>query len=306
MTLLAKTLAGSKLFCLDGPNSDTDIKGIFLPSLRDCLLNRAAETQSQKTEDTEYEAFSLTRFLELAARAEDVAIIMMHAPADKVIESSPTFDYLRANRKRFYTKHMTVQLGYCKSQLCKYALRADRMATVEKVIEILTSIEGRGVARLSQAWDEMVELPHAHLFENALDRGLDKRVWEVCGKMLPATISPTYARDIMTKLRASYGERVVAAKNLDGHDRKAVSHSFRVGYQLKHIFIDGDFSFPLPETAFIRSVKEGTLNYVNDGLDKRLDELIAEVEELSAKSTYPESVDRGWLDGIILDAYNQV
>lgn len=37
------TLFGSKLFGTDNPNSDTDYKGIFIPSKRDVLLKRDIE-----------------------------------------------------------------------------------------------------------------------------------------------------------------------------------------------------------------------------------------------------------------------
>jgi hypothetical protein len=42
---------------------------------------------------------------------------------------------------------------------------------------------------------------------------------------------------------------------------------------------------------------------VGDKLDEKLDALITEVEKLSEASTYPESVDRKWLDEIVLSAY---
>jgi len=301
MKPVAKTLAGSRLYGLDNPNSDFDVKGIFLPTLNDCLLNRASKTQSSKEGDTEWEAFSLQYFLELAARGEDVAIVMLHS--NQVLIDSPLYSWLRKNRKRFYTKSMSGSCGFAKSMAAKYSLRADRMDTVVAVIKVLEELQDEGVARLGQAWDRLPDLPHTRKFENPMDRNADKRLYEVVGKGLSATITPAYALDILIKVRDAYGERVRATREMGGADVKAVSHSFRVGYQLRHIFLDGDFSYPLPETDFIRAVKEGKLNYVGDKLDEKLDALITEVEKLSEASTYPESVDRDWLDKIVLSAY---
>lgn len=295
-------MAGSRLYRLDTPISDRDEKGLFLPELHDCLLDRAPQTHSAKAEGYEYEAFSLQRFLTLAARAEDVALVMLHS--DMVLEDSPIYEMLRRERKRFYTKGMTGACSFARSMAAKYSLRADRMATVMTVITAIESMQEKGVARLAQAWDDLPNLPHSRRFENPADRGIDKRIYEVAGKGLPATITPAYALDILYRTRDSYGERVNAARTMGLVDRKSLCHSFRVGYQLQHLYESGDFTFPLPETAFIKAVKTGQLNYVDDKLDEKLNGLISHVERLAETSLYPESVDRAWLDKVVLEAYD--
>lgn len=307
MTILAKTLHGSRLYGLDNPKSDWDYKSIHLPPLRDCLLLRASRNVHTEGNvggvKAEFESFALQEFLALASRGEDVAICMLHVSNGDVVETSPAFEELRANKHRFYTKRMSGCAGYCRGMAAKYALRADRMETVERVIHHLELMIARGVGKLSQVWDELPSLPHTTKGENPLDRNADKRVYTVVGKGLTAGISPTYALGIIGNVRDSYGERVKNAKNMSGQDLKAVSHSFRVGYQLKHLYQDGAFSFPLPETPFIRAVKEGTLNYVTDGLDVKLNDLITEVEELATKSTLPDKVDQSWCDDFVLNTY---
>ena len=307
MKTLAKTLHGSRLYGLENPKSDFDYKSIVLPSREDCFLFRAPRNVQSKEiinwVKVEYEGFALQEFLHLAARGEDVAITMLHTNDEAVLETSDVFQHLRANRSRFYTKKMAGMSGYCRGMAAKYALRADRMETVEKVYAFLSSIQATA-PRLADVWDELPNLPHATKGTNQTDRGADKRIYEVAGKCLPATISPDYAMGIVKNLLDSYGERVREARNMGNADLKAISHSFRVGYQLKHLYEDGDFCFPLPENGFIRAVKEGKLNYVADKIDDTLNELISHVEELAVKSNYPEKVDRGWLDKIILDTYN--
>lgn len=310
MTLLAKTLHGSRLYRLDNPSSDFDYKAIHLPSEEDCLLLRASRNVNEKTRNSdgvkeEYESFALQEFVALAARGEDVAMTMLHVGWDDILLDTFTFRYLRTHRHRFYTKSMRGSLGYARSQSAKYALRADRMENVLTVIKVIEEMEDKGIARLGQAWDDLPNLPHTRRFENENDRAIDKRIYEVAGKGLKPTIAPDYALGILYALRDSYGERVKSARQMGGSDMKAISHSFRVGYQLLHIYQDGGFSFPLPESDFIRAVKEGKLNYVDDRLDDKLNELIAQVERLSEQSKYPENVDRSWLDEIVLDAYQR-
>jgi hypothetical protein len=310
MTLLGTCIHGSKLFGLDNPQSDTDLKSIFLPALDDCLLLRAPRNTQQKSGEgagkTEHESFALQEFLKLAANAEDVAITLLHADDRFVRHDSPVFSMLRRERHRFYTKRMSGQLGYARSQASKYALRADRMAAVERVIAVLEQARDRGVGRLYQCWDDLPDGEHIirTVSDNNRDN-VDKRIYEVAGKGLPATITPQYALDILTRLRDNYGDRVRAAKSIDGKDWKSLSHAFRVGYQLKHVYEDGDFYFPLPESDFIRAVKEGRCDYLADKIDEKLNGLIAEVERLAEESDYPAKVDQDWLDQIVLDAYGR-
>lgn len=306
--VLAKVLHGSKLYRLDTPASDTDVKAIHLPSIADCALLRATRNTQHKegsgAAKQESESFALQEFLKLAANGEDVAITMLHCQPEDVYIDSPLWDRLRAARARFYTRRMRGSLGFATSQSVKYGLRADRMDAVVRVIAALEKARDAGVGRLHQCWDDLPDGEHIRrtVPEHSRD-AVDKRVYEVAGKGLPATITPTYALDILTRLRDAYGDRVRAARQMDGKDLKSLSHSFRVGYQLLHIYQDGGFSYPLPETAFIRDVKAGRLNYLDDRLDERLNDLIAQVERAAEQSQYPERVDQAWLDSIVLEAY---
>lgn len=307
-TLLGTTIHGSKLYRLDGPNSDLDLKSIHLPSLNDCVLFRA--TKNSQTKDgegankEEHESFALQEFLKFAANGEDVAVCILHARGDDIQFDSGIYAYLRGARKRFYTKRMSGALGYAKSQALKLGYRGDRMAVVEKVLKVLYGAHERGVARLYQCWDDLPDGEHIIRTTSLNNRdAVDKRIYEVCGKGLPATVSPLYAIEILERILAGYGDRVRAAKEMGGKDFKALSHSFRVGYQLKHIFQDGGFTFPLPESDFIKDVKYGRLSYLDDKLGEKLDDLISEVEMMAETSNYPEKVSQKFLDEIVLDAY---
>lgn len=306
---LAVTLHGSHLYRLNNPSSDMDWATIHLPTVRDCLLLRAVRNIEtvDETGDVKVErkSWALQEFVKLASEGQDLAVCMLHCHDSDVTTTSRAFDTLRKERARFYTKHMAGQVGYCRGMAAKYALRADRMETVEEVIIVLEAMVETGVAKLAQAWDMLPDIPFTTKTQNPADRNLDNRVYTVVGKGLPAPIAPAYALDILTKVRDSYGARVRSAKAMDGKDLKAVSHSFRVGYQLRSLYTRGTFSFPLDESSFIRDVKEGKLNYVTDGLDERLNDLITEVEELAAKSTFPEKVDSAWTDRFLLDTYRE-
>lgn len=315
MTPFVTVLHGSRLYGLDGPDSDTDRKSLFLPPVRDCILLRASRNVGVKEGEgaakQEHESFALQEWLKLAANGEDVAVTMLHASFHQMGSTQDRLGwlwaYICAHRHLFYTKRMRGSLGFAVGQSSKYALRADRMAAVERVIVALKAAQSKGVGRLYQCWDDLPDGDHIvrTIGQNNRD-ALDKRIYEVAGKGLPATISPDYALEILSKLVDTYGARVRAAKTMSGRDTKSMSHAFRVGYQLLHIYEDGGFTFPLPESPFIRDVKFGRLNYVEDKLDEKLNDLISRVEALAAASTYPKLVDQTWLDNIVLYAYDML
>lgn len=305
MKILAKVIHGSKLYQLDEPDSDIDYKGLFLPDVSELLLMRAQKNERKKvSENVEYENFALQNFVKLVARGEDVAITMLHASDNKVVIDSDIYKYLRKNRKMFYTKSLTGSLGYAKEQAFKYALRADRINAVAYVIEILERAKAIGVARIFQIYDDLPEGKYCVKEIEPLNRSEDKRFFECAGKKVTSNTSIDYAIDIYKNLYNLYGDRVKIANSLDGKDYKSISHAFRCGYQLRAIYVDGGFEYPLRETQFLRDVKFRKVNYLKDNLDEKLNLLISEVEELSKKSTFPEKIDQISLDKIIFKAYD--
>jgi hypothetical protein len=303
---IAKVVAGSRLYGLDGPGSDYDEKSIHLPELNELILRRAPHNLQRKEDGKEYESFSLQSFLQNTCTGQDVSVVMLHAPKNKILQNSEVFQFLRDNKSKFYTKRMLGSLGYAKSQAIKYSLRADRMNSVKKAIDKLKELVDRGIMKVAQAWDELPE--DNYLVKGTQDdsRESDKRVWEVSGKGVTANVNPTYALSFLTELYNKYGDRVKVAANLGSHDYKSISHAFRTAYQLYHIYKDGGFEFPLQETDFIKSVKYNKVDFLKEDLDLKLNSLISEVESLAAKSNYPNSVDQEWVDEIILKQYDHL
>ncbi len=79
-----------------------------------------------------------------------------------------------------------------------------------------------------------------------------------------------------------------------------------MAYELLHIYKDGGFEYPLPETSFLLDLKYARIDYLKDGLDKELHRLVTEVEELALASSYPSKVDHEFIKTIILDAYEEM
>lgn len=300
---------GSHLYGTATPQSDLDFKGVFLPSERDAILQRVPKSKrtttgdphsKNKPGDIDAETYSLHYFLKLAAEGQTVAIDMLHCPEHALLERSEEWSFIRANRRRFYTKRMDAFVGYCRTQAAKYGIKGSRLGACRRVTEFLGSC---GAERIADVWEDLPGGEHILKYEEEAATQNDKRIYSVCARKVPATCSVAYAKIVFEKYLTSYGARAKLASENKGIDWKAVSHAFRAGFQLREILLTGDLRFPLAERAFLRDVKSGALHYQNDAIGTQLEDLMAEVEALSAASGLPDQVDTEFWDNFIVGVY---
>ena len=147
--ILFKAYCGSKLYGTDSENSDTDIKGVFLPFSKDLLLNKAPKhyvlnsgKQGVKNtkEDVDITYYSLHYFLELLSKGETNAMDLFFAYTnyEKVIVDSKIWSILIDNKNKIITKNIKSYLGYCKSQCIKFSIKGEKLknySTFEKFCE---------------------------------------------------------------------------------------------------------------------------------------------------------------------------
>lgn len=306
MKPLVKLIAGSRLYGTNVPDSDTDFRGVYLPPMRDCLLNRVKNTVTDATEE-DTQSFSLQYFLSLASQGQSIAIEMLSAPDKVVVVSSEAWKKLRHERRRFYTRNMHSFLGYAKSMSGKYSSRIDRLKETEAIVDVLWAggdgfLHGRGNERLLTIWDMLPESLNAVKTINDRNANADKRAYVVCGRELQATVTIGHALQVVRTISDSYGERVRKAK--DGAlDWKALGHAFRVAYQALEIVETGDLVYPLKQADYLRDMRLGRFDFIKEGLDQRLDDLIQEVQTKMDASSLPDKVDQAWCDQFVLDTY---
>jgi len=304
MKIVVKMYFGFRLYGTATPESDTDVKGVFLPSLEQVLLNRVPRTFSTATkanphdknapEDVDTDLYSLHYFIDLACAGETVALDMLHAPPGMLLQSSDLWDEIVGSREKFYTRNLKAFIGYARRQAAKYGVKGSRLASAKAVLAFLEELDPS--APLSTVWDRLPLPEHVHhLGPNP--NGI--REYQVCGKKFQETSKIEYILPTLRKFCHSYGDRARQAERNEGIDWKAVSHAIRAALQVKQILEEGTLTFPLREAAYLRAVKKGELHYQNE-VAPRLDELMEEVEKLSAESSLPLKPDRRFWDDFIL------
>jgi hypothetical protein len=313
MNVIFKTIFGSHLYGCSSPNSDSDFKGVYLPSKEECYLNQIEKSfhttsgkplEKNTKDDIDEEIYSLQYFFKLAKQGEMGVIDMIHSPCNKWLVKSDIWSNLHANRFRFYSKNMKGYLGYIKTQTAKYGIKGSRVASIENVIKNLSEYDS--YRKLTDVWDKLPIDEFSYPTKNIINPKLPElRHYECCGKMITETVTIEYALDILNRILKGYGERAKLARDNSGIDWKAVSHAFRASYQIKEILTTGDLKYPLKEAPELLKIKLGQYHYLNDGIPEKIENLISEINSLIDSSKLPEKVDEKWFDDFLLECYNE-
>lgn len=314
MRVLCKMEFGSKLYGTDTPLSDTDYKGVFMPEVRDLLLQKAPKHVNHSTgdnltkntaSDVDDEMYALHYFVENSLKGETFAMDMLHCPDDKLLVTSPEWQFLRANRHRFYSANMTAFVGYASKQAAKYGVKGSRMDALKTALEEVKSCHLSKLAKVADALPYLTEGEYRQLPKNLTDP-LHQQFYVVLDKKYCMTMPLMDLEYSLTVAYQQYGARAEAARKNEGVDWKALSHALRACYQLFEVYDTGDLVFPLKEREFLKRVKAGECDFMTE-VKPALEELVSGVQlrakELADSGALPLQPDRKFWDDWLEETY---
>lgn len=305
---------GSHLYGTATPASDLDIKGIYIPSARDILLQNVQDVISFKrpkahgekntSEDVDYELYSPKKFLDLLAEGQTVALDMLFAPENAML-SPPLAEWheMKTLAPKLFTKQAASFVRYCRQQANKYGIKGSRVAAARIALEHLNEMENQhgSTAKLGLISDSLKSLSSTNEFlcvgEYTEPNGSNILYFEICGKKALFNASIKSARSIAQKLMDEYGERALAAEKNEGIDWKALSHAVRVGHEAIEFLTKKHITFPRPEAIHLLDIKLGKLPFQQ--VSEEIEQLLIDVEAATAASTLPASFERSIIDNFI-------
>jgi hypothetical protein len=304
MRIIVKMKFGAHLYGTATPESDVDYKGIFLPTKEKLLLGRVPKSHNYSTgkdesrntrNDIDIELYSFHYFIKLACDGQTVAMDMLHAPENMILQRSKIWDEIVKNKQKFYTKNLKSFIDYARRQASKYGIKGSRINAVLQVLEILKKEDPS--KKMREVWDRLPRIEHC--YDVAPDPN-GVRQYQVCGKSIQESATIGYVIPILEKFYNDYGRRAKLAAENKNIDWKAVSHALRAAYQTKEILTEKAITFPLRTADFLRKIKQGELDYLSE-VGPVLETLMEEVEGLALASNLPETVDRKFWDQFIYD-----
>ncbi len=304
MDLIVKMKFGSHLYGTATTDSDMDYKGIFLPSREQILLGKIPKCHSFSTgngitrntsADIDLEIYSLHYFIKLACEGQTVAMDMLHAPQDMLIEKSDIWEAIVNQRHRFYTRNLNAFITYARRQASKYGIKGSRLSAAQSVLAVLRSTDPD--RKLRDIWQDLPRIDHCH--ETGTDPN-GMRQYQVCGKTFQESASIGYVIPILEKFYDEYGHRAKLAAENKNIDWKAVSHALRAAIQTKEIMTTNTITFPLKDAGYLIQVKQGELDY-KTCVAPHLESMMEELENLVKTSRLPEKADTDYWDRFVCD-----
>jgi hypothetical protein len=305
MNIIVKMKFGAHLYGTATSDSDLDYRGVFMPSKEEVFLGRIPKSYFQSTRkgedkkntknDIDIDIYSFHYFIKLACDGQTVAMDMLHAPEDMILQSSHIWESITKSRHRFYTKNLKSFIDYARRQASKYGIKGSRINAALQVLELLKTQDTS--MKMREIWDELPKIDHcSHIAPDP--NGM--RQYQVCGKLFQESATIGYVIPILERFYNDYGRRARLAAENKKIDWKALSHALRAAYQTKEIFVKNNISYPLEMAPFLMKVKQGKLDFLSE-VCPVLESLMEEVEELSLRSALPEAVDRKFWDHFICE-----
>lgn len=325
MNLVVKMEFGSTVYGTSLPTSDKDFKGIFLPTAKDILLQKAPKSFSENTkansnqrntaDDVDVEMFSLHQFIKLLLEGQTGAVDMLFTPSkhiefprqltDYYFNAGWVWDELQANRSRFLHSGVNAFVGYTQHQAAKYGVKGSRIAAIRATLEWLSQYSHRDklfTIGTDGIFRHITEIEHAAIVEINGPRGIPEPHLEVCGRKIPFHATVGYAKEVFQRIFYEYGARALLAEKNEGIDWKAIMHAIRVCHEAKELLTTGRVTFPRPEAPLLLQIRKGELPY------QQVSELIENgVEEIKGiKSILPEEPDYAFAEDFIEEVYRSV
>jgi len=302
--IVARILAGSRLYGTNGPTSDYDEKIVFAHSL-DALIEGAKDCDRAKDAaiNTEYEYFSVMKFASLLIQNQTGVVEMLFAPESNVIQTSPAWKELQENRHRIVSKHILPFVAYCKNQAHIYSNKGNRLTFLEDLLDLVNVFKTRYDCDTGEGFIEFIsntypEFTQKHIECNYLafidskagDRNI--QVLEFLGKCVEETAPISIWIERITNAISKYGDRArVAGKNM--YDLKASYHAYRIASEAIELLEYGNLTFPRPEVDTLLAIRDGKVKY--DVFCASLQELIAGIDSLVTTSNLPDKPDNHYI-----------
>ena len=321
MKTIVEMKFGSYLYGTATPQSDLDIKAVYLPEARDILLQRVrpavsivrpkAHGEKNMPGDVDFEAYSPGKFFDLLCDGQTVALDMLFAPDDMMITTpDPLWRDIQALAPSLFSRRTTAFVSYCRQQARKYGIKGARLAAVRHALEGLKAIEAAygANAKLEVATAEVralagghplldiVVLPHAD--------GSPATYFDIAGKKAIFSASIKGARALAQSQFDTFGERTRAAESQEGVDWKAMSHAVRIARQAVEFLNTGRVVFPRPDAAHLLAIKLGDLPYVS--VAEEIEALLLEVESAAARTSLPELADLTPVEDFLMTLYRRI
>jgi len=321
LVFLAKT--GSKLYGTNNEKSDTDYKGVFIPSKESILLKQdissyVSNTSEEKNSSTDIDISlgSIYSFFSQLSKSETGAtdlLFSMFSEENVIFEDKEFTKLIKDNYRVFLNKNMKSFIGYALGQTKKFGIKGARYEELDSFVQLFDSFAPELLTKDSKLEalfegfrEEIEERDYKYIkFQMAPGpRGSgtynDVLYISVLGKMFEGNVSIPYFIERVMKIYKQFGHRTISTAQTESKtDFKALSHALRVALETEELLKTEFIQFPLKEGDYLREVKEG--KYKTSDVIDRIQDTLDNVDKLLLVSELPEEVQQSEVDKLLLN-----
>jgi predicted nucleotidyltransferase len=250
---------GSKLYGTENENSDTDYKGVFMPSVYNTVLGNFSDSIETQDVYVDKSMYAISKFIRMLEKADTVSIDMLHTPADYILKTSPLWEELYGMRKLVYSKNMRGIVGYIKTQSSKYGHKVQRLQEMKEFLNHLDMYKSYNTVQDLALTFDFSKYKFISYTPTKVESGRNIiGNIDVCGSRYQNSSGIEYMKFGIESKVNRYGKRSEKG-SVEGGDWKSLSHAYRVLLQLDEIINTRDLRFPLKRADEIRRIKNGEL-----------------------------------------------
>lgn len=318
------TKSGSKLYGTDTPTSDTDYKGVFVPSRLSVTLKKDlpffvndSNTSKEKNgvDDIDFTVHSIYEFFNQLVRSETGGVDLLFSMwrEDTIVFEDKEFtDLMKKNYELFLNKHMKSFIGYALGQTKKFGIKGARYDELDRFVTWLRAMNEQVVVKNAKLGDytedirkhiEIEQYKYIKFMMAPGPRGnsTQKEIeyLTVLGKMFAGAITFEFALERIELLYGQFGNRTkTVAQTLSKTDFKALSHSLRIAREVVELLETGFIKFPLKDADELREIKNGNAD-VEETIEK-VQVALERVDQLLEVSELPKEPDEKEVEDLLL------
>ena len=302
---------GSHLYVTSTPTSDTDYKGIFLPTKESCFLketrnsitfNTKHNNQKNTSEDIDVQLWSLQYFLQLLSKGETNALDLLFSFTypEIIIHQDKRMNIIFNNYLKFFNiNDCNSFVGYALGQAKKYGIKGSRLGKIKQVFDFVKRQNPE--EKLSIILPELINKfsDNSYCFIKKVNN-IDSLI--LCGKVHIGTI---FIKELINRLQKDYfeyGERAELARQNQGLDFKALSHAVRAIFQMDELIDTRKIIFPLENKDILIDIKLGKLSFSE--IESIIDEGIYKIKNKLENYTR-KTKDQNFINQSILSFYKE-
>jgi uncharacterized protein len=340
--IIFECIAGSRAYGLSTPESDTDVKGVFVAPRSEFFGFSFDDQVNSESNDVSY--YEIGKFLSLLCRSNPAALEMLYSPEDCILKKTPLFSTIEP--ERFLSKECEVSFARYAFTQIKRARGLNKKISnpMEKerksILDFCYVTHRQGSIPVGKFlsmnhFDErrcgLVAVPHmenvyALFYDDSVDQTLrfngllrdrdstSLSLSPVPKEMLP--VEPMYFnRNGFSKYCREYkeywdwvdkrNEARFAANVQHGknYDAKNMMHTFRLLETAEEIALHKRIFVRRHDREALLRIRAGEYGY--EELIDMADKKLKRIEELFQKSDLPAEPDRGYAERLLVSIRNE-